>query len=169
LRFKNQQLLVHPMKKIILFLALTLTTTTATFAQFKKAEQKETTKFTEIGKIQPLGQPVQMECKKTENDIYAFTYRDAAYKTLDQYEHFLIKDVDNAFDSLFNAIVEGFETKPKEPIVLETDNQYIYIQFVQNFGTLVSLGSSDKADGARKSYSATFTKKQIEKLFGKKK
>lgn len=155
------------MKKIILFIALTFTT--VSFAQFKKVEKKETINFTEIGKVQPLGMPMQIECKKTDDNIYAFSYRDTAFKTLDEYDHFFIKDVDGAFDAFYNAIIEGFETKPKDPIVLETDNQFIYITFVQNFGTLVSLGSSDKTDGARKTHSATITKKQVEKLFGKKK
>ena len=154
------------MKKIILLFALMFSV--ASFAQFKKVEKKES-KFTEIGKVQPLGQPVQIVCKKTEDNIYAFSYRDNAYKTLDEYENFYVKDVDNAFDALYNTIIEGFETKPKEPIVLETENQFIYITFVQNFGTLVSLGSSDKNGSERKTHSATITKKQVEKLFGKNK
>jgi len=155
------------MKKIILLFVLTFAT--ASFGQFKKVETKEE-KFTEIGKIQPLGQAPQMICKKhEEKNVYLFMYRDADYKTLVEYESFFIKDVDNAFDSLYNAIIEGFAAKPKDPIVLETDNQFIYIRFVQNFGTLVTLGSSDKSDGAKPKYSPMFNKKQIEKLFAKNK
>lgn len=157
------------MKKLsLLFLLLV---TASSFAQLKKVEEKPSEKGVEVGKIQPMGQPVHMTCTKYADDIYAFTYLEGEFihnKTI--YKTFMFKDVDGAFNALTEMIFKGFEEMPKEPIKLELDKQFIWIGFEKDFGVkLITIYSTDsKIDGMTKWQSRKFTKKQMEKLLGKK-
>lgn len=157
------------MKKITLLVLLLVST--VSFGQLKKVEEKPTDKGVEIGKIQPMGQPVHMSCTKYGEDVYAFTYLDGEFlhnKTV--FHTFIFKDIDGAFNSLYDIIIKGFEEMPKEPIKLELDKEFLWIHFQKDMGIkLVYFESSyTKDDNSHKGISRKFTKKQIEKLFGKK-
>ncbi|KGO85221.1 hypothetical protein Q765_17130 [Flavobacterium rivuli WB 3.3-2 = DSM 21788] len=158
------------MKKIILFLALALST--ASFAQIKKVDKAELAASSGevIGKIEPFAQGVEMECVKNGN-TYTFTYKDYQYKTIDQRASFSFEDIDNAFEDFYKTAIDAFETKPKESIMIETKDQYIFISYskTMGIGSVSFKSTSSKASGAPMSFTKEFNKKQIEKLFGKKK
>lgn len=153
------------MKKIVLFVLMTVST--ASFAQLKKVEVAEAEV---IGKAQQFGAPLEAELTKSGN-TYRLRYRDSQYKTLDQYREFSFEDKDNTFNDLYATIEEGFKTMPKEPIMLELPNHYLYLSFEKFLGSAVLVISStdDKSANANVYLSNQIAKKQIEKLFGKKK
>ncbi|MCO6148755.1 hypothetical protein [Flavobacterium sp. NRK1] len=156
------------MKKIILFLLLL--TAVVSNAQIKQVQEEESS-LTEIGTISPLGQPMHMVCyKDEETNVYIFKYLDTEYKTLKQYEHFMFKDTGNDFETLYTTIIDGLKEKEKKSIKLELESNFVWINFVKSFGmTLVSFSSIEgKNESLHKGTSNMFTKKQIEKLFGKK-
>ena len=150
------------MKKIALFLMLI--TASASFAQLKKIE---VTKAEEIGKIQPFGVPLFMDCKKS-GDVYTFSYKDFEFKTLNEYREFKFKDVDNTFEDLYAAILDGLEKVPEESVMLELPDYILSLEFKKTLGVPVVRFYSSIKGGSRVSASNQFTKKQIEKLFGKK-
>ena len=151
------------MKKIILLLALTLST--VSFAQLKKVE---TVKAEEIGKVGPFGAPMQIECTKVGN-VYTISYRDIEFKTIDEYRSFEFEDVDNTFEDLYAAIKDGLEKLPEESVTLELPNYILSLEFKKALGVpLVRFYTSPKGS-SRVSASNQFTRKQIDKLFGKKK
>lgn len=155
------------MKKIIL--SIVLLTTSLTFAQLKQVEEKNN--LVELGKIQPMGQPVQMTCStNAERSIYGFTYLDTEYKQLKEYEKFVLVETGDDFETLYNMIIEGLNGKEEKSLKFELKNNLLWVNFVRSFGmTLVTFSSIDgKNEALHKGTSNMFTKKQIEKLFGKK-
>jgi hypothetical protein len=154
------------MKKILL--ALLILSCISGFAQIKQVENKKPT-GTEIGKIQPMGQPVHISIYK-QDDIYVFTYKDSDFVTMDVYQSFMFKDIDNAYQSFYEMIMKGFEDMPEEEIKLELEHQFVWLKFSKRLGIkLVTFKSTEsKTEGARVISSKEFNKKQIEKLFGKK-
>jgi len=153
------------MKKIILLLALTLST--VSFAQLKKVE---VTKAEEIGKAQQFGAPLEAECTKRGN-TYTISFRDSKFKTINEYKSFSFEDVDNTFNDLYTTVEEGFKTMPKEAIMLELPDHYVWLGFDKFLGSAVLTisYSYDKSKDSPIYMSNQIAKKQIEKLFGKKK
>jgi len=152
------------MKKAALFLMLVMTT--ASFAQLKKVQ---VTPSEQIGKAQQFGGPLEAEITKSGN-TYTVSYRDSKFKTLNEYRSFSFEDVDNTFEDLYAAIEEGFKTAPKEPVMLELPDHYIWLDFKKFLGTMTLRISSseDKTKNSAIYFSNEIAKKQIEKLFGKK-
>ena len=152
------------MKKITLLLVLLVTS--ASFAQLKKIE---TVKSEEIGKVGPFGLPKYIDCQKAGN-TYTFEYKDFKYPNIDEYKEFSFEDVDNTFDDLYKTIIEGFETAPKEPITLGLPNYILTLQFNKAIGmTNLVIYASPANNSSYVGQTVALTKKQIEKLFGKKK
>lgn len=150
------------MKKITLLVLLL--TASFSFAQLKKVE---VTKAEEIGKVQAFGAPMNLECKK-RGDVYTFSYKDAEFPTLTEYREFEFKDVDNTFEDLYAAILDGFEKLPEESVVLELPDYILSLEFKKSFGVAVVRFYSSRKGGTVTA-SNQITKKQVEKLFGKKK
>lgn len=154
------------MKKITLLLMLVITT--ASFAQLKKLEKTADTSV-EIGKVQPLGQPVQIDCYKDGN-VYTFNYSDVAFKQLTQYRKFSFEDIDSTFETLYSTIIAGYDAKKEDSIDLELPEYFLTLKFEKSFGMLLlRIRSLDRKGAGQITESNLFTKKQIEKLFGKKK
>jgi hypothetical protein len=153
----------NKMKKITLLLMLVVTS--VSFAQLKKVE---VTKWEEIGKVGPFGLPKYIDCKKA-GDIYTFEYKDMKYPSIDEYKSFSFVNVDNTFEDLYATINNGFETMPKEDITLELPDYLLTLQFTKAIGmNSVTIYSSPKTTNLV-GKSVAFTKRQIDKLFGKKK
>jgi len=156
------------MKKIsVLFMLFSVAICTA---QLKQIEESKSN-LIEVGKIQPLGLPIQMSCSTdSEKKFYGFTYLDTEYKQLKEYEKFVLVETGNDFDTLYNMIIEGLKAKEEKSIKLELKDNIIWVNFVRSFGmTLVTFSSIDgKNESLHKGTSNMFTKKQIDKLFGKK-
>lgn len=155
------------MKKVTLLLMLLVAS--VSFGQLKRVETTKVERI-EIGKIQPLGSPLLMEITKSGNS-YNFNYKDQKFEILEQYESFTLEETGSDFEELYKMIEEGLKTIPKEDIMLELNNQYVWLNFEKFLGAPVVRFSSStsKSGSAHISMSNQFTKKQIDKLFGKKK
>lgn len=124
-----------------------------------------------IGKIAPMGQTI-IECLKDDN-TYTFIYKDVKFTTINAYESFSFKDIDDAFNSLFNTIMDGLTEKRKDDIIIELpDGQGVLFL---NFTKAMGVSSVQFAHAPYKDvdvdvmkYSRFLTKKNIKKLFGKK-
>lgn len=155
------------MKKISLLVVLL--TTSAAFAQLKKVETPVGPPVEEIGKHQTWGAPLEAEITKT-GSIYKLKYRDEQFKTMIEYCEFTFEDVDNTFNDLYTAIIEGFNTMPKDPVNLELPDYLISLNYSKSFSSpAVSISAVNKKNGIRHCSSNYMSKKQIDKLFGKKK
>ena len=150
-----------------MFLLGMLLTATMSFAQLKKVQS---TPSEPIGKAQQFGAPLEAEITKSGN-VYTVSYRDMQFKTLNEYRTFTFEDVDNTFNDLYAAIEEGFNTMPKEPVMLELPNHYVWLKFGKFLGSpVLTISSSyNKTKESPIYFSNEIAKKQVEKLFGKKK
>ncbi|MHA3788908.1 hypothetical protein ACX0HA_11900 [Flavobacterium hauense] len=153
------------MKKM--FLLGMLLTVSMSFAQLKKVH---VTPAETIGKAQQFGGPLEAEITKSGNK-YTLRFRDQQFKTLDEYREFTFEDVDNTFNDLYAAIEEGFTTMPKESVMLELPDYLIGLHFSKFLGSPVLRFScaSMKVKDAPVYFSNEIAKKQVEKLFAKKK
>jgi len=153
------------MKKITVLIMLLMAS--VSFAQLKRVDTSNFAKSEEIGKIQPLGQAPHMELTKL-GDVYTFTYKDVEFKTMDQFRSFTLKETGSDLETLYSMIMEGFEKKPEEPIMLELSDNIVWLRFEKSFGmTVLKVLSSEKYANAPITQSNMFLKKQVEKLFGK--
>lgn len=152
------------MKKM--FLLLMLLTVSMSFAQLKKVESSESEV---IGRVQPFGLPMEAECTKTEN-IYTIKFKDKQFTTINEYRSFSFTDSDNTFNDLYAAIDEGFKKNATdETIHLELPDYNLSLRFTKGMG-IQSLSISYSKKNSDLVFSSNFlTKKQVEKLFGKKK
>jgi len=154
------------MKKFTLLVMLFVAS--MSFGQLKKVDTSNMEKSVEIGKIQPLGQTPHMELTKLGN-TYTFTYKDVEFKTIDQYRKFTLNETGSDLETLYQMIMEGYEKKPVDPIMLELTDNIVWLRFEKSFGmTVLKISSTEKYPNAPITQSNMFTKKQVEKLFGKK-
>lgn len=147
------------MKRLAFILFLTVTFTNAQLKEIKTPERVE------IGKIAPLGQ-LHILCEKVGND-YVFTYRDANYMQIDDFKGFSFNG-EETFDALYQKIHDGFKNVPKEPIMLELDNEYLWLDYTKVMGAVsFRFKHSVTNDGSVIGYSVWMTRKKVERLFGK--
>lgn len=153
------------MKKLTLLIVLLVSS--VSFAQLKKVE---TTKAEQIGKAQQFGAPLEAEITKSGN-TYTVSFRDSQFTTINEYRHFSFEDVDNTFNDLYATVEDGFKNMPEEAVMLELPNHYVWLKFDKFLGSpVLSISfSDDKGSSALIFKSNQIAKKQIEKLFGKKK
>lgn len=137
---------------------------------FSSAQIKvvEPTKTELVGEIAPM-KNLHIKIEKLPNNEYKFTYVDVKFQTIDDYKTFSFKDEDNAFENLYKMISDGLANPPKEPIMLELPNSYIWLNFIKTMGVgNVQIGHSvGKTDVI--GYSVWLTKRKVDKLFGKNK
>lgn len=122
-----------------------------------------------IGKIAPMGQ-LNISIEKYESDNeYLITYRDVKFTKIIEYKSFTFKDKDNAFENLYQLIIDGLQNLPEENITLDLPNDIVYLKFEKFLGTpVVSFYTAvNKSDVI--GVSGQYTKKQIDKIFGKSK
>ncbi|WP_116788069.1 hypothetical protein [Flavobacterium psychrotrophum] len=152
------------MKKFTLFVVLLVSS--VSFAQLKKVD---VVKAEPIGKVGgALGTPKSIECTKTGN-TYTFEYRDMKLTSIEAYKEFSFDDVDNTFEDLYKTIIDGFENTPKEDVVLSLPNYIITLDYTKALGIVnlnmyITLKNTDVTG-----LTAALSKKQVDKLFGKKK
>jgi hypothetical protein len=150
------------MKQITLLLIILVST--FSFSQITKIE---TQKAELIGKIGALGE-VWIKCEK-KGDRYTFTYQDNKFKQLKEYKSFSFVDEDNAFENLYKIIMKGFEEIPKEDIMLELPNDVIFLNYSKNFD-VISLKITHAINHSPDiRHTVYITKKEVKKIFGKKK
>lgn len=152
------------MKRIVLTLLICSFVSLLSYSQIQKIE---TSKKEMIGKIAPMG-ALNIQCEKSD-DVYIFMYRDVKYTQIVEFKSFVFKDIDNAFDGLYDMIMKGFKNPPKEDIMLELPDDIIWLNYtkamgVVNFRFMHSPGKNSEVMGV----SGWLTKKKVNKLFGKK-
>lgn len=144
---------------------LVLLIATTTVAQISKIETPERIL---IGLTKILGTP-QITIEKS-NDTYIFTYKDVNYQQLNEYKSFSFKDEDGAFESLYEMIVEGLKSPPKEDIMLELPNDIVWLHFSKSMGKpYVEFHHAVDKHVEVLGKSTWLNKKKLDKLFGKKK
>ena len=152
--------------KIIKLLLIALLFSFNSFAQIQTVQNAD---IELIGKIALLGE-VQIECTKIDN-TYTFYYQDTKFQHLKNYKSFSFKDTDNAFESLYEMIMEGFENIPNKDVMIELPKSFVWLRYVKALGVVnFSFASSvGKSGDAPIGFSVYMTKKKVSKLFGKKK
>lgn len=95
-------------------------------------------------------------------DYYFITYNNLKYQTLVDIKSFGFKDIDGAFDTLYNSILDGFRNKKKK-FTLNVDGGNLTISYSMGSFQFLFI---DKAGVS--SYSGYITKRQFSTLFGKK-
>lgn len=150
------------MKKAITLLALLVATTS--FSQIKKIENPERV---EIGKITPGGIKT-IYCEKINDEHYTIYYKDAKYVHLDEWKSFTINS-DEDFNDLFDVIIDGFKESPEEPIMLETPNGYIWLEYQKLFGRphIRFAFTASKSEYSNIGFSNQYNERQVRRLFGK--
>lgn len=119
-----------------------------------------------IGKVGPKKAP-HVGLYKLE-DVYYFEYNDVKFTHIDSFKKITFLNEDNTLDSLYKLIKENIENPPKEDIKLEFPNNYVWLEFTKNMG-IVSVRFYDKNRKTDiEGLTIWMTKKQIDKLFGKK-
>lgn len=149
------------MKKLTTIIIICLTA----FSSFAQLDIVKTEKPIEIGKITNLGQ-LSIECEKYGEE-YVFTYQDVKFQQLTDYKSFTLKN-EQAFDDLYNLILENWEDPPKEDIMIKLDNGYLWVKFARALGT-TNVGFAHAMDENADviGISTWLTKRRLNKLFGK--
>lgn len=102
-----------------------------------------------------------------QNNTYTITYENIKYQQITDLKRFSFVDTDNAFDNLYQMIINGFNENPKSDIMLELPNDIVWLHFVKYLGvvTFQFYQSVNKTEVI--AFSRYLTKKQVQKLFGK--
>ncbi|MDV4024910.1 hypothetical protein CMT52_11260 [Elizabethkingia anophelis] len=146
------------MKKTILFFALVVST--FLFSQIKVDNSPNPI---QIGKITAGS----ITLDKT-GDKYTFCYNDAKFTKIDSFKCFSFIETGSDLDNLYNIIMGGFETAPKENIKLDLPNDKVELHFEKMMGVVSMRFSQLNKETGVYGYSGYMSKKQVNKLFGKK-
>lgn len=145
------------MKKTTLILLLT---TTMSIAQISIVDIE---KPQSIGKIASFGKTF-IECEKISNE-YTFTYSDHTYLKIDVYKSFSFNNENDAFNTLYSMIMNGFKNKPEEDVFISIPNGIVKLEFLKSFGVtnfrFVHIENSVTGIGP------WLTEKKLQRLFGK--
>lgn len=150
------------MKKVLIFMMLMAAS--VSMAQIKKVDVAKEDKE-EIGKITPAGK-LAIKCDRI-GDTYSFSYYEAANKSNEV--KFNVKNVDNAFASLYEMVSDGFTNMPKDPVLIELPDGYLWLSYRRFQSAVVmklAFSAAKEKDVAKLPYSQEFNKQQINKLFG---
>lgn len=149
------------MKKITLLLMLMLTS--VSFAQLKTStvDKGET-----IGKIGAPGIPYVI-MKKYSNS-YNLSYRNLELIEIEDWNNLEISD--SEFNDLYDFIVAGFENPGKDEILVELEKSKFSLIYTKALGSVNVQIRHWRTDNASVTgLTQAMSKKQIDKLFGKKK
>lgn len=134
------------------------------FGQIK--EQKNNLKCTTVGEF-GHGAPLQ-QMKKCPGNTYMFVYLDDQYRRLNEFKSFAFKDVDGAFDNLYNTLIRVLEEEPIEPVILDLPNDKLHINFSKLGGkSYVSITQLVNKSSSRRGYTGNMNRERIDLLFGK--
>lgn len=123
----------------------------------------------QIGLITAMAEPL-IECLKKE-DTYTFKYQNHKNSKNRKIHSFSFKDIDNAFDNLYQLIMDGFDNpnlNDKNNVMLELPDDIIWLDYKKSVG-LVSFRFKHAVQNDTKkiNMSAWITKDKVRKLFGK--
>lgn len=152
------------MKKILLLANLLIAT--ACWSQIKDLSDLQE-KCTTVGKIAPMGS-FMGELEKCSETKFRFLYRDLKFTSIINIKHFSFEDQEGALDYFYNTLIKGLEELPIEDKILQLPEDMLLIKFKKTFGVPVATIYHTNKAGVT-GVSQSFTRKQINKLFGKEK
>lgn len=98
---------------------------------------------------------------------YHFIYRDITYEHIIEYKSFWFKDEDQALQTMFNLIMEGFDDPNRDRVTLEFPDDIVVLSYPKYMGkqAFQFIHFVDKTEVTGQS--SYMTKKNITKLFNK--
>ncbi|OCK53205.1 hypothetical protein BA768_01220 [Chryseobacterium sp. CBo1] len=152
------------MKKLLVFLAVTISP--LSICQIKDVSHLQD-KCETVGKVAPMGS-FMGEVEKCSDNLIKFSYRDLKFSSIINIKRFSFEDKDGALDYLYITLIKGLDELPEEDKVLQLPNDLLLIKFKKTFGVPVAtIYHTNNASVL--GVTQSFTKKQIDKLFGKEK
>ena len=107
-----------------------------------------------------------IDCIK-QNNLYLISYENQNDVQVNDYDEFSIKLED--FEEVYNTLMAGFEDKHKKKINIPTIQNYVELDYSKFLGKIsVRFTQSKKKGALGVSFSAWYSQKEIQKLFGKK-
>lgn len=107
-----------------------------------------------------------IDCVK-HNHLYVITYENQNDVQVNDYDNFSIKTED--FEGVYSTLLGGFEDKHKKEIHIPTASNYVELDYAKFLGKIsVRFTQSKKKGSLGASFSAWYSQKEINKLFGKK-
>ncbi|UJH92085.1 hypothetical protein LZ575_05650 [Antarcticibacterium sp. 1MA-6-2] len=137
---------------LVLFVALTINLTSQ--AQLKVLESNPI----KIGSLKNI------EVYKL-NEVYTVQYRDTQYEHIDEFKNFSINE--ESFDQLYTLIITNWDNPPEEDITVQFNDGYLSLDYYSVMG-MTSVRFIHGSNSGNVGFSKALTKKQIDKLFGKK-
>lgn len=113
-----------------------------------------------------IGEVPGIKITKQKN-TYTITYENIKYQQITDFKSFSFVDTDNAFDNLYQMIINGFNETPKSDIMLELPNDIVWLHFEKLLGVVSFQFSQSVNKTDVFAFSRYLTKKQVQKLFGK--
>ncbi|KOS05349.1 hypothetical protein AM493_04365 [Flavobacterium akiainvivens] len=123
---------------------------------------------TQIGKVAPLGSgSIILEKYDT---YYKFEFKDIKYQTKDVKASFMLTGTEEDLQKLYDAITKKMEAKEEADVDIAFGEDTVKLHFEKNMGTMSFqfkkyIAKSISEDTSDSTY---MTRKQIDKLFGKK-
>lgn len=149
------------MNKITIYLLFLLT-----FNSFSQVTKVKSIERNVIGEARYFGDVVATMYKISgDPDYYLIAYEDQSYRTpsLRDLKSFGFYDIDGAFDTLYNSILDGYRNKIKQ-FRLNVDKGIITIRY--RMGGVLDFKYTD--ENGISSITGDITRKNFSKLFGKK-
>ncbi|MDC3314928.1 hypothetical protein OAV08_00995 [Flavobacteriaceae bacterium] len=144
------------MKKLLLLLMFV---PLMTIGQVKKMDSKAE----EVGVAKNFGVEIAKLSKVAgEPDYYFFTYNNLKYDIITDVDSFGFKDIDGAFDYLYNGIVDVYKNKSKA-VEFELADGMLSVQHQMGAVRFYFINKAGVD-----SWTGYMTKKQMATLFGKK-
>ena len=119
-----------------------------------------------IGKIK-----TSVFLEKNADNQYFVRYQDMRFPSIVEFNSFWFRDIDNALDGFYNLVMDGFGDVdfPPDDLKLEFPDDVVFVRFEKFTGVkMASFVVYDNVSSFEKGRSGLFTKKQIQKLFGRK-
>lgn len=147
------------MKKLFSFLTFFIIINGISNAQLSKVDNNNL----EIGKITPGG--IKTIYLVQSGDTFTFHYKDAKYQQLEEWKSFTIESRQD-LDDFYKMVMDGFKEVPKDDVMIESPNGYIFLKYRKFLGKpVLSFAFSDNPEVI--GFSNEYTEKQVKKLFGK--
>jgi len=116
------------MKKIF-SLAVMLLVAVSSFAQIE---------FVEIAQSQVVGKIDYVYIEKIGDEDYNFYYKNMN-EIAHEYVNFSFKNLDNDLDKLYNGLIMGFETVPRDPLKMKANGEIVWLKYTRNADNTVTL------------------------------
>lgn len=119
----------------------------------------ETEPREEIGKVKVLFDTYMESYKK--GDVYTIRYRDSKYTKIAEFKSFTMNE--QSFNELYDLIMDNWENPPKEEIMIELEEDIIWLDFTRALGiTNLQIQHDPTKTGEVIGLSTQLNKKKVE-------